>query len=92
MLGIDRSKGCFYVLSTYSQQLPLLLYCARLLLFERALPAASRREIDDPCDRFVALHHQWLVDGQPTPFHYVDNLLAYALGAGREVGGMPCVT
>ncbi|KAJ9653611.1 hypothetical protein H2201_009123, partial [Coniosporium apollinis] len=37
------------------------------------------------------MHHQWLVDGRPTPFHFIDNLLAYALGAGKDVGGKPRV-
>jgi hypothetical protein len=62
------------------------------LLFEHALPAARRRDVSDPCAQFLQVHHRWLVDGQPTPFHYIDNLLAYALGAGKDVGGKPSVT
>ncbi len=60
-------------------------------MFEHALPAAERQHFEDPFNCFLEVHHMWLVDGRPTPFHYVDNLLAYALGAGKEVGGKPRV-
>ena len=91
IFGIDNHKGCYRLPPVYGQILAALLYCARLLLFEHALPADKREHIDDPCSRFLDIHHQWLVDGRATPFHYLDNLLAYALGAGNEVGGKPRV-
>ena len=91
VLGIDNHKGCYRLPPIYGQILAALLYCARLLLFEHALPAADRQHLDDPFNCFLRVHHLWLVDGRPTPFHYVDNLLAYALGAGKEVGGKPRV-
>ena len=91
VLGIDRNRACFLEPSAYSPQLPALLYCARLLLFESALPAEGRQGIEEPLEALLAVHHRWLVDGRPTPFHYIDNLLAYALGAGREVGGKASV-
>lgn len=91
VFGIDNHKGCYRLPPVYGQILAALLYCARILLFEYALPAEKRENIDDPCACFLEIHHQWLVDGRPTPFHYIDNLLAYALGAGKEVGGKPRV-
>lgn len=91
VLGINGKKGCYRQPSDYGQILAALLYCARLLLFEYALPAAEREHIANPYKTFLQMHHQWLVDGRPTPFHCIDNLLAYALGAGKEVGGKPRV-
>ena len=91
VFGIDHHKGCYRLPPIYGQILAALLYCARLLLFEHALPAAERQHLDDPFNSFLKVHHLWLVDGRPTPFHYIDNLLAYALGAGKEVGGKPRV-
>ena len=52
---------------------------------------AERQQIDNPCDQFLKVHHLWLIDGRPTPFNYLNNLLAYALGAGKDVGGKPRV-
>ena len=89
--GIDHHKGCYRLPPVYGQILAALLYCARLIVFEYALPAAEREEIDNPYERFIQVHHQWLVDGRPTPFNYLNNLLAYALGAGKDVGGKPRV-
>jgi hypothetical protein len=37
------------------------------------------------------VHQQWLVDGRATLFNYIDNLLAYTLGAGRGAGSRPRV-
>jgi len=91
VFGIDNHKGCYRLPPIHGQILAALLYCARLLLFEHALPAAERQHLEDPFKCFLEIHHRWLVDGRPTPFHYVDNLLAYALGAGKEVGGKPRV-
>ncbi len=91
VFGIDNYKGCYRLPPIYGQILAALLYYARLLLFEHALPAAERQHFEDPFNCFLKVHHLWLVDGRPTPFHYVDNLLAYALGAGKEVGGKPRV-
>ena len=91
VLGIDPHKGCYRLPPVYGQILAALLYCARLVLFEHALPAASRQYVDSPCEQFLEVHHQWLVDGRPTPFNYLNNLLAYALGAGKDVGGKPRV-
>ena len=91
VFGIDNHKGCYRLPPVYGQILAALLYCARLVLFEHALPAAEREQTDNPYERFIQVHHQWLVDGRPTPFHYLNNLLAYALGAGKDVGGKPRV-
>ena len=91
VFGIDNHKGCYRLPPIYGQILAALLYYARLLLFEYALPATDRQNLNNPFQSFLDIHHLWLVDGRPTPFHYVDNLLAYALGAGREVGGKPRV-
>jgi hypothetical protein len=91
VLGIDSQRGCYRPPSEHGQVLAGLLYCARLLLFEYALPTTSRSQINNPCATFLQVHHQWLVDGRPTPFHFIDNLLAYALKAGKEQGGKPCV-
>ena len=91
MLGIDGRAGTFRPPTTYGPILAALRYCARLLLFEHALPAAYRRDARDPYEQFLRMHRRWLVDGRPTPFHYIDNLLAYALGAGKAVGGKPRV-
>jgi hypothetical protein len=91
VLGIDPHKGCYRLPPTYSQILAALLYCARLVLFEHALPASSRKYVDNPYEQFLEVHYQWLVDGRPTPFNYLNNLLVYALGAGKDVGGKPRV-
>ncbi|KAK4971943.1 hypothetical protein LTR66_011352 [Elasticomyces elasticus] len=90
-LRIDGKKGCYRPPSDYGQILATLLYCARLLMFEHALPADKREHIVNPCKTFLHIHHRWLIDGRLTPFHFVDNLLAYALGAGKDVGGKPRV-
>jgi len=91
VLGIDGKRGCYRPPNDYGQVLAGLLYCSRLLLFEHALPMDKRHDIPNPYKTFLRVHHQWLVDGRPTPFHYIDNLLAYALGAGKDVGGRPRV-
>lgn len=91
VLGIDSKKGCYRQPEDYGQILAALLYCSRLLLFEFALPAETREHIANRYDTFLEIHHLWLVDGRPTPFHVIDNLLAYASGAGKEVGGKPRV-
>jgi superfamily II DNA helicase RecQ len=91
VLGIDGRSGAFRLPAGYGQILAALLYCARLLLFEYALPIERRDNIDDRYEAFIQVHHQWLVDGQPTPFHYTDNLLAYCMGAGKGAGGKPRV-
>lgn len=89
VLGIHEHYGTYRRLENYGQDLAGLLYCARLLLFEHALPKARRRSIADLHKAFLKVHYRWLVDGRPTPFHYIDNLLAYALRAGRDAGGKP---
>jgi hypothetical protein len=91
VFGIDSHKGCYRPPPVYGQILAALLYCARLILFEYALPAAEREQIDNPYKQFIQVHHRWLVDGRPTPFNYLNNLLAYALGVGKDVGGKPRV-
>lgn len=53
VFGIDNHKGCYRLPSIYGKILAALLYCARLLLFEHALPAAEREHIDDPCSCFL---------------------------------------
>jgi len=87
VLGNDHHKGCYRLAPIYGRIHAPLLYCARLLMFEHALPMSKRQHIDDPFNCLLKVHHLWLVDGRPTPLHYVDNLLAYALGARKEVGG-----
>jgi hypothetical protein len=111
VLGIDGKRGCYRQPSEYGQVLAGLLYCARLLLFEHALPqgptgeafpdsplaaaaspapvgvGGSRKDTENPLEMFLAVRDRWLVDGLATPFHFVDNLLAYARGAGKDVGG-----
>lgn len=91
VLGIDERRGCYRPPTEHGQMLAALLYCGRLLLFEHALPTATRQHITDPYGTFIEVHHRWLIDGKPTPFHYINNLLAYALGAGQGVGGKPRV-
>jgi len=91
VLVIDGKKSCYRLPSDYGQILAALLYCARLLMFEHALPADKREHIVNPCMAFFRIHYRWLVNGRPTPFHFVDNLLAYALGVGKDVGGKPRV-
>lgn len=91
MLGIDGKKGYYRQPADYGQILAGLLYYARLLMFEHALPADEREYIVNPYRTFLKTHHQWLVDGRPTPFHFIDNLLAYALDAGKDVGRKPRV-
>lgn len=71
--------------------LAALLYRARLILFEYALPAIEHEQIENPYHQFVQTHHQWLVDGHPTPVNYLNNLLAYAVGADSDAGGEPGV-
>jgi superfamily II DNA helicase RecQ len=87
VLGIDGKRGCYRQPSDYGQILAALLYCARQLLFEHALPVETRKGIENPLNAFLAIRDQWLVDGAPTPFHFINNLLAYAKGAGKDVGG-----
>jgi superfamily II DNA helicase RecQ len=91
VLGIDGKKGCYRQPEDYGQILAALLYCSRLLLFEYALPMETREHIVNRYDAFLGIHHLWLVDGRPTPFHVIDNLLAYASGAGKDAGGKPRV-
>jgi hypothetical protein len=62
-----------------------------MLLFEYALPADKRDQIVNRYETFLEMHYLWLVDGRPTPFHFINNLLAYALGAGKHAGGKPRV-
>ena len=57
-LGIDRRKGCFYGPPAYSPTLASLLYYARLLLFESALPAARRRDYADPYGRLIDVYYR----------------------------------
>lgn len=87
VFGIDNHKGCYRLPPVYGQILAALLYCARLILFEHALPAAEPEHLDDPCSCFLQIHHQWLVDGRPTPFHYLNNLLATHLVRVRRLEG-----
>lgn len=91
LLGTDGKKSCFRQPAGSGQILAGLLYCARLLLFEHALPADKREHIANPYKVFLQVHPQWLVDGRPILFHFTDHPLAYALGAGKDVGGKPRV-
>jgi hypothetical protein len=87
VLGIDGKRGCYQQPSDYGQILAALIYCGRLVLFEHALPISTRTGIKVPINTFLAVRDQWLVNSAPTPFHYLNNLLAYAKGARKDVGG-----
>lgn len=50
------------------------------------MPATGHKHFDDLFECFLDIHCLWLVDGCHIQFHYVDTLLTYALGAGKEFG------
>ena len=91
VLGFDPKKNTYKLPHQYSSTLAGLIYCARMLLFEHALPTTRRREFDDPLKELQRVRKKWLVDGEPSPFHTMNNLLAYCQGVGNDEGAVPRV-
>jgi hypothetical protein len=91
VLGIDSTKNAYRLPNQYGSTLAGLVYCLRLLLFEHAVPATSCKELTDPLWELQRIRKKWLVDGEPSPFHTINNLLAYCQGVGYDEGTVPRV-
>jgi superfamily II DNA helicase RecQ len=91
VMGIDATKNTYKLPNQYGSIVAGLIYCVRLLLFEHTLPAASRKELTDPLWELQRVRKKWLVDGEPSPFHTMNNLLAYCRGVGYDEGAVPRV-
>src|SRR2546430_1245410 len=90
MLGID-AKNNYMLPNWYGSILTGLIYCVRLLLFEHALPTGLRKEFSDPLEELQKVRKKWLVDGEPSPFHTMNNLLTYCCGMGNDENTIPRV-
>ena len=91
VMGVDATKNTYKLPNQYGSIVAGLIYCVRLLLFEHTLPAASRKELTDPLWELQRVRKKWLVDGEPSPFHTMNNLLAYCRGVGYDEGAVPRV-
>jgi len=70
-------------------------FCLRVLLLEHCLPMEKRDDISEravnPMPIFLQAHHEWLVEGEPTPFNYIHKLLNYGYIIGKDMATRPRV-
>ena len=100
VLGLDDRKIKYRMPNAYTSMLAGIIFCLRVLLLEHALPTRCRDDMQqqsagtspwqaDPLATLHAYRDTWLVDGYPSPFNYVRQLLVYGMAAAKGAGGRP---
>jgi len=99
VLGLDDGKIKYRMPNTYTPMLAGIIFCLRVLLLEHALPTKCRNDMQqstgtspwqaDPLATLRAYRDTWLVDGHPSPFNYMRQLLVYGMAAAKGAGGRP---
>jgi len=82
--GFNVNSGRWKGPSNYTPFLASMQFCIRIIGVEYALPSKERdrfRVMSDhtPLTVFKQFWEQWLVEGQPTPFNYIHQLMNYGM-------------
>ena len=78
--------------SNYTPFLASIQFCIRIIGVEYALPTSERNrfkvtEDHTPLIVFKQFWQKWLVEGEPTPFNYVHQLMNYGMNIAKNCKG-----
>ena len=86
VLGIDGESVQLRPAHLFTYVLAGLVYVARALIAEHAVPVKARPAMEDLESRFSQAHQTWLCKATYTPIGYVLSLLLYGRKIARETG------
>jgi superfamily II DNA helicase RecQ len=87
VLGIDTETKRLRTAKNYSYMLAGVVYCTRVLVAEKLLPAAGRDDqTEEHRDQFLEMRRKYLADGSYSPMSEMISLLAYSKHAALNEG------
>jgi len=91
--GFNINSGRWKQPSNYTPFLASMQFCIRIISVEYALPTKGRNRFrvtsdHTPLTVFKQFWEQWLVEGQPTPFNYIHQLMNYGMNIAKNCRGL----
>jgi len=90
--GFNIKSGRWKRPANYTPFLASIQFCIRIIGVEYALPTRERNrfrvtEDHTPLSVFKRFWQKWLVEGEPTPFNYVHQLMNYGMNIAKNCKG-----